>query len=53
MYLANHTIFGGIFPSAKYYPPDGFCWEYPCKDDFINDDPYSDDYNLHTKVSQI
>ncbi|KAG5887527.1 hypothetical protein JTB14_022139 [Gonioctena quinquepunctata] len=48
--LDSSTIFGSIFPTDLYQAPDGFCWDYGCSDDAIDDDPDSPDYNIKDKV---
>lgn len=52
-FLANKTIFGGMFATSLYQPPAEFCWDYNCEDDSIDDDPDSSSYNLDEKVSLL
>ncbi|CAH1101503.1 unnamed protein product [Psylliodes chrysocephalus] len=48
--LDNSVIFGSIFATDLYFPPNGFCWDYNCADDTIDDDPNSPFYNVDDKV---
>ncbi|XP_050518488.1 lysosomal alpha-mannosidase [Diabrotica virgifera virgifera] len=44
--LDESTIFGSIFPTSLYFPPDGFCWDYKCTDGTVDDNSESADYNI-------
>ncbi|KAJ8946016.1 hypothetical protein NQ318_023263 [Aromia moschata] len=51
--LDDSIIFGGIFPTSSYSPPSGYCWDYECSDDPVNDDPESPDYNVKSVVEDF
>ena len=43
---AAGQIFSGAFQSGNYGPPGGFCWDYFCGDDPVQDDPRLNDMNV-------
>ncbi|KAJ8915809.1 hypothetical protein NQ315_004621 [Exocentrus adspersus] len=51
--LDSSTIFGGIFPTALYFPPNGYCWDWGCNDAPVIDDETSPDYNVKYLVSSF
>ncbi|KAJ8970122.1 hypothetical protein NQ317_003840 [Molorchus minor] len=51
--LDNSVILGGIFPTSSYGAPKGYCWDYNCADDPVNDDPDSVDYNIDVLVENF
>ncbi|CAG9856048.1 unnamed protein product [Phyllotreta striolata] len=51
--LDNSVIFGSTFATDIYFPPSGFCWDYKCADDVIDDNPNSPDYNLGEIVEEF
>ena len=42
----SSQVFSGAFQSGNYGPPDGFCWDYFCGDDPVQDDRRLNDYNV-------
>ncbi|XP_056631266.1 lysosomal alpha-mannosidase-like [Diorhabda sublineata] len=51
--LDDSVLFGSAFATSLYFPPDGFCWDYKCTDDTIDDDPKSPDYNILSKIQNF
>ncbi|XP_049819511.1 lysosomal alpha-mannosidase-like isoform X2 [Aethina tumida] len=51
--LENNEIFGSIFPTSLYFPPNDLNWDVGATDDPVIDDPESPDYNVPKFLTSV